>query len=138
MINFTTINISGQPNDILDLKKGYNKTLRNIPTVSEDFLEVHENCVDHLSDNLKLNNISMLIFFEFYCKIKRNQLEIVLEETCGSQHKYFGILDLTFGGRILVTRRFRLCLNSQTRNQIRDWSILIDFCTKKPRVVTPV
>ena len=44
---------------------------------------MHENCVDHLSNNLRLNNISMLIFFEFYCKIKENQLEIALEQTYG-------------------------------------------------------
>ena len=36
MINFATTNILGQPNVILNLKKGYNKTLKNIPTVSED------------------------------------------------------------------------------------------------------
>ena len=36
MINFTNINILGQPNVILNLKKGYNKTGKNIQTVSED------------------------------------------------------------------------------------------------------
>ena len=36
MINYQTINILGQPNFILNLKKGYDKTLENIQTVSED------------------------------------------------------------------------------------------------------
>ena len=36
MINFTSINILGQPNIILNLKKGYDRTLKNIPTVNED------------------------------------------------------------------------------------------------------
>ena len=36
MIYFTTINILGQPNVILNLKKGYDKTLRNISTVIEN------------------------------------------------------------------------------------------------------
>ena len=38
MINFTAINILGQPNVILNLKKEYDKTLKNKPTVSEDWL----------------------------------------------------------------------------------------------------
>ena len=40
MINFTTISILGQPNFILNLKKGSDKTLENIPTVSEDWLKI--------------------------------------------------------------------------------------------------
>ena len=50
---------------------------------SEDCLEVHENYADNLSNNLRLNEISILIFFQFYCKINRNQLEIAVEATCG-------------------------------------------------------
>ena len=38
---------------------------------AEDCLEVIENCADHLS-NLRLNEISILTFFQFYCKISRN------------------------------------------------------------------
>ena len=34
MIKFATINILGQPNFILDLKKKIDKTLKNIQTVS--------------------------------------------------------------------------------------------------------
>ena len=40
MIYFTTINILGQPNVILNLKKGYDKTLRNISTVIENWLRI--------------------------------------------------------------------------------------------------
>ena len=40
MINLTTINNLGYPNGILNLKKGYDKTLKNIPTVSEDLLRI--------------------------------------------------------------------------------------------------
>ena len=40
MINFTTINIVGQANFILNLKKEYDKTLKNIPNVSEDCLRI--------------------------------------------------------------------------------------------------
>ena len=31
MIKLTIINILGKPNDILDLKKGFDKALKNIP-----------------------------------------------------------------------------------------------------------
>ena len=55
---------------ILDLKKGRDKTLKNISTLSEDF-------------NLTLNGISILTFFQFYCKVNRNQSEIVVEATYG-------------------------------------------------------
>ena len=76
MIKIKTVNILGQPKDILDLKIEYDKTPKNIPTVSEDCLEVHENCAYHLSNNLRLNEISMLIIFQFYCKIsKKNNQE---------------------------------------------------------------
>ena len=49
---------------------------------AEDCLEVYLNCPDHLSNNLRLNVISILIFFQFYCKINRNQLENI-ETTYG-------------------------------------------------------
>ena len=55
---------------ILDLKKGRDKTLKNISTLSEDF-------------NLTLNGISILTFFQFCCKVNRNQSEIVVEATYG-------------------------------------------------------
>ena len=45
MINFTTINILGQPNLILKLKKEYDKTLKNMPTVSEDCLRIDWKCM---------------------------------------------------------------------------------------------
>ena len=44
---------------------------------------MYENRADNLSNNLRLNEISILIFFQFYCKINRNQLEIVVEATYG-------------------------------------------------------
>ena len=72
MIKLTSLIILGQPNDILDLKKEFDKTL-----------EVYENRDDNLSNNLRLNEIFILIFLQFYGKINRNQLEIVVEATYG-------------------------------------------------------
>ena len=40
MIKVKIINILGQPNGILDLKKGFNKALKNILAVSEDLLMI--------------------------------------------------------------------------------------------------
>ena len=40
MIKLTTLNNLGQPNRILDLKKGYDNTLKTIPTVKEDLLRI--------------------------------------------------------------------------------------------------
>ena len=45
MIKLTIVNILGYPNDILDLKKGYDKTLKNIPTLVVDFLEIARKCM---------------------------------------------------------------------------------------------
>ena len=49
MIKFTIVNILGQTN-ILDLKKEYDKTLKNIPPFgrgfAEDSLKGYENCAD--------------------------------------------------------------------------------------------
>ena len=40
MIKPTIINILGYPNGILDLKKRFDKALKNIPAVSEDLLRI--------------------------------------------------------------------------------------------------
>ena len=45
MIQLKFINILGQLSGILGLKKGYNKTLENIPTVSEDLLKIGWKCI---------------------------------------------------------------------------------------------
>ena len=45
MINFTTINILGWPTFMLDFKKEYDKTRKNIPAVSEDFLRIDWKCI---------------------------------------------------------------------------------------------
>ena len=83
MIKLTIFDILGYLISILDLKKRFDKTLKNIPAVSEDCLEVYENRADNLSNNLRLNEISIVILFQFYCKINRNQLEKVVEATYG-------------------------------------------------------
>ena len=60
-------------------------------------MKVYENRADRLSNNLRLNEISILSFLQFYCKINRNQLEIVVKATYGlHSNKYFEILNLTF------------------------------------------
>ena len=48
---------------------------------ADDCLEVYENHPDHLSNKLRLQEISILVFFQFCCKINRNQLQIVVETT---------------------------------------------------------
>ena len=45
MIKFTIINILGQPNGTLDLKKGFDKALKDIPAVSEDLLSIAWKCM---------------------------------------------------------------------------------------------
>ena len=73
---------------------------------------MYENCADHLSNDLRLNEISVLTFSQFYCKINRNQLEIAAEATYGLHpNKCIKILNVTFKGRILVTRNFRFSSN---------------------------
>ena len=85
MTKLTGLNILGKPNDILDSKKGSDETLKNISTVSEDLLRVARKCMKMLMpcNSLRLNEVSILIFFQFYCKINRNQLQTVVEATYG-------------------------------------------------------
>ena len=45
MIKLTIINILGWPNGILDLKKEFVKTLKNIPVVSKDLLGIAWKCM---------------------------------------------------------------------------------------------
>ena len=40
MIKPTIVNILGWPNGIADLKKGFDKALKNIPAVGEDLLRI--------------------------------------------------------------------------------------------------
>ena len=44
---------------------------------------MYENRADSLCNNLRLHEISIPNFFQFFCKISRNQLEIVVEATYG-------------------------------------------------------
>ena len=53
---------------------------------------MYENRADHLNNNLRLNEISILIFSQFYSKINRKQSEIVIEATHGLHaYQYFAI-----------------------------------------------
>ena len=45
MIKLIIVNILGQPNSILDLKKGYDKALKNIPTACGDLLRIARKCM---------------------------------------------------------------------------------------------
>ena len=45
MIKLTTLNVLGWPNGILDLKIGYDKSLKNVVTVSEDLLRIAWKCM---------------------------------------------------------------------------------------------
>ena len=90
MIKVKIINILGYCNGILDLKKGFDKTLIKIPAVSK-YMNI---ALIIESNNLKLNrisffspNFSRLIFFQFYMKISRNRLEVVVDASY-SLHPY--------------------------------------------------
>ena len=135
MINLTTINILWKANFILNLQKRYDKTLKidNNCTwgLAKDWLEVYENWADRLSNNPRLNEISRLTFSQFYFKINKNQLKIVLKATYGLHpNKYFKILHLIFWGINLVTRRLHLYSNSRGEDDIKGLPISIDFCTR--------
>ena len=45
MIKLTILIILGQPNGILDLKKGFDKALKNKPAISEDLLRIAWKCM---------------------------------------------------------------------------------------------
>ena len=45
MLKATIINILGQPNGIVNLKKGFDKALKNILAVSEDLLRIVWKCM---------------------------------------------------------------------------------------------
>ena len=45
MIKLTIINVLGKPDGILDLKKGFDKALKNMPAVSEDLLRITWKCM---------------------------------------------------------------------------------------------
>ena len=45
MIKLRSLNIFGWLSDILDLKKGFDKTLKNISAVSEDLLTIAWKCM---------------------------------------------------------------------------------------------
>ena len=58
---------------------------------------MYENCAAWLSNNVELNEISILTCFHFYFKINRNRLEIVVKATYGLHpNEYFEILHLAF------------------------------------------
>ena len=104
--------------------------------MAEEWLEVYENCADCLSNNLRLNEISILTFFQFYFKINRNQLEIVLKATYSLYpNKFFKILYLTFWGRSLVTKRFNLHPNSRGTDEIKGLPISTDFCNRNTELL---
>ena len=67
------------PNGILDLKKGYDKTLKNITTVAIAMIcwGLSASVWNEIKSNLHT------YLFPIYCKINRNQLEMLVEETYG-------------------------------------------------------
>ena len=97
---------------------------------------MYENRADCLSNNLRLNEIFIFSFLQFYCKINRNQLEIVVKATYGlHSNKYFKILNLTILGRSLVTRCFGLHSNSRGTDEIKGLPISIDFCNRNTELL---
>ena len=67
----------------MDLKKGFDETIQNIVALSKNCLEVYKNPVDRLGNSLWLNEISLLIFFQFYCIINKKQVKTLLETIYG-------------------------------------------------------
>ena len=54
-------------------------------------MELYENHSDCLSSNLKLSEISILTFSQFYFKINRIQLEIVVSSSKKAKYYYFSL-----------------------------------------------
>ena len=103
--------------------------------MAEDWLEVLENCADRLSNNLRLNEISILNS-QFYFKINRNQLEIVVKVPSGLHpNKYVEVLHLTLWVRSLVTRSFGLHSNSRGADEIKGLPISADFCNRNTELL---
>ena len=75
MSKIATIIILGQLYGILNLKNNMMNLLKTA-TVREDLLKIakkHEICVDHQNNNLRLNQVSIHIYFKFPCKISKTQ-----------------------------------------------------------------
>ena len=97
---------------------------------------MYENCADYLSNNLRLNEISILPFFQFYFNRNRNQLKIVVKATHGLHPNiYFEILYLTFKKKTLVARNFGLYSNSRDTDEIKSLPILIEFCNRNTELL---
>ena len=74
----------------------------------------------YLRNNLRLNEISILTILQTYCKIQKNQLEIIVKATYSLHpNKYFEMLNL------LEEACFRLHSNSRGADKI-----LKDFCSR--------
>ena len=94
----------------------------------EDWLEVYEHRAGRLSNNLRLNETSILTFFQLYCKINRNQLEIVVKANYDlHSNKCLLIVHLIFWGRSLVMRRFGLHSNSWSADEIKGLPFSMDI-----------
>ena len=105
----------------------------------EDWLEVYENRADRSSNNLRLKEISILTFFQFYFKINRSQLEIVVKTTYGLHpKKYFETLHLTLWGRSPVMKSFGLHSNSYDADEIKGLLISIDFRNRNTELRAPL
>ena len=88
---------------------------------------MRENCTDLLNSNLRLNKISILIFFQIYFKRNSIQLEIVVKTTYDlCPNKYFKILNLTFWGRNVLTRCLGIHSNSRDADVIKGLPISIE------------
>ena len=75
MTKLTILNIFGQPNGILNLKKVFDKTLKKYTSckrgLHEDYLELYENRADNPRSNLRSHEISILIFFPILLQNKQ-------------------------------------------------------------------
>ena len=88
------------------------ENLNNNQTYNHQYL--YEDRTDHLSNNLRLNKIFKLIFFQLCCKISRNQLETLREAAYGLHPNLsFEILNLKILGRSQVTRHLGIYSNYQ-------------------------
>ena len=104
--------------------------------LTENWLEVYEHRADHLSNNLRSNEIFILTFFYLHNSI-RNSCKSNLWVINSSKHpsKYFEILNLAFFGTSLVTWCFGLHSNSRGAYEITDLPTSIDFSNRNEHIV---
>ena len=91
---------------------------------------MYEDRADHLSNNLRLNEISILIFFRNLPQNKQKPIRNSCRNNLWSKSfQYFEILNLKFCGKNLEMKCVGFHSNSRGTDEIKDLPISIDFQT---------